>query len=456
MKTTFFKNILVCCSLFLIYSCTTEIEESPLTGNVENKSHMDASNNLELNALNTGVTKMRMIVPAYFYTDQALWEQMNVQASRYPNMIYAIINSVNGPGYYFDSTYLSRISSFRQAGGKILVYVNTYDYPTFTPIPEAKVKADVDQWYAWYGPEIDGVFYDQMYPATGGQETFYRNLYKHVKYKDPAGIIVGNPGGHTSPSYLESNGRRLTDVICTFENVHTLIPNWPFQPWQQSFSYQRFYFLPHSAPSVSDMYHALNEAVARDYGWFYCTNDVMPNPWDKLPSYFTEMCAAVKAVASGRLPNIAVDGNPAEWNSILPLVTDTTSVQSLKIVNNASTLFLLIEGNDLNTYSNVYLNTDNDVTTGYHASGWAMPNGCDYMIENNMLYIHNGEGWSWSPVATLLASQFVKTNTAIEVGIPLSALSIARGTRISAGYIKNISEDRLPRLGSSMAFKAIR
>lgn len=448
MKTTFFTSILLYCSLFLIYSCTPEIEESPLASNT--------SNNLDLKALNTGVTKMKMMVPAYFYTNRALWEQMNTQASRNPNMIYAIVNSVNGPGYYFDSTYLSRMSSFRQAGGKILVYVNTYDYPTFTPIPETKVKADVDQWYAWYGSEIDGVFYDQMYPAIGGQETFYRNLYKYVKYKDPSDIVVGNPGGHSSPSYVETNGKRLTDVICTFENVHTLIPTWPFQQWQESFSYQRFYFLPHSAPTVSDMYHALNEAVARNYGWFYCTNDVMPNPWDTLPSYFTEMCAAVNAVSTGRLPTIVVDGSSADWNSILPIVTDTTSVQRLKIVNNASTFFLLIEGNDLNTYSNIYLNTDSDVTTGYNASGWTTPNGSDYMIENNTLYVHAGEGWSWTPVATLLTSQLIKTNTAIELGLPLSTLGIVRGTKISAGYIKNISGDRLPRLSSSMAIKAIR
>jgi hypothetical protein len=216
MKVTFITKI-ICLFyvLALLNSCTTEMEEPSIKEN-------DADIFITPKALVTSaaVTKMHIIVPAYFYTDAALWNQMNEHAALYPNMIYAIINRINGPGNAPDPVYLSRITAFRKAGGKILVYVNTYDYPAFKPVREFIVKSDVDKWFNWYGDEIDGVFHDQMYPASGGQERFYRNLYRYVKNKKTDAIVVGNPGGHTSPAYLTWNGHRLTDVICTFENAH--------------------------------------------------------------------------------------------------------------------------------------------------------------------------------------------------------------------------------------------
>ncbi len=397
---------------------------------------------------------MKVIVPAYFGTNTDYWSIMTAQAGLYPGKIYAVINVNSGPGTETDSVLLSRIVAFRNAGGKILAYVNTFDYPTQTFLPVSTVKQDVDDWYEWYASgsvsQIDGVFYDQMYPWNGGQETFYRSLYTYVKNKDAKDLVVGNPGGSTSETYVEYNGNRLTDVICTFETEYGQISTWPFQSWQANYSYDRFYFLPHTASTAAQMQDALNQAVSGNYGWFYCTDDSIEgdgNPWDTLPAYFAEMCSAVNAVGTSAYPAITVNGNADDWASISSLATGSTTIKTMKVTNDATMLYLLIEGSDLNVTSNFYLDTDNNISTGYNASGWGA-NGSDYMIENDILYRHNGSGWSWTQVAALSSSQFVRQNTVIEAGVPISLMNVTAGSLIRLGFIKNNSStDRLPAAG---------
>jgi len=41
---------------------------------------------------------------------------------------------------------------------------------------------------------------------------------------------------------------------------------------------------------LAGLAHAFHENV----GWFYTTDDVLPNPWDTLPSWFEEMVDAIE------------------------------------------------------------------------------------------------------------------------------------------------------------------
>ncbi len=163
-------------------------------------------------------TSMKIMVPAYFGDNSTYWSTMTTQASSHPGMIYAIINVNSGPGTAEDNTLLSLITTFRNAGGKILAYVNTWGSSTI--LPESTIKPDIDKWYSWYGSQVDGVFFDQMYPYNGGFETEYGDLYNYVKSKDANDMVVGNPGGNTSETYVQYNGNRITDAICTFEDTY--------------------------------------------------------------------------------------------------------------------------------------------------------------------------------------------------------------------------------------------
>jgi len=401
---------------------------------------------------------MKMIVPAYWVTTHGNWLTLTAEAGLYPNMIYAIINTASsGPGGSVDNILLQKIVDFRNAGGKVLVYVNTWDYPTFTKIPEATVKSDVDKWYSWYvyesASQIDGVFFDQVYPYDGGEEQFYRNLYVYVKGKDANDIVVCNAGGNTSENYVEWNGDRVSDVICTFENVPSLIDSWPFQPWQQDYSYDRFYLLFHTTSTASQMRDNFEEALDRDFGWFYSTSGVMPMPWDIVPPYMAEMCSLMNAHNGGsdnRAP-ITVDGNASDWSEVSALATGTTSVQSLKATSDGGSLYILVQGTDMDGgYPDFLFDTDNDTSTGYNMYSWAT-NGCDMLIENNYLYDHNGgrTSWSWTQLTALGA--YVRNSTVIELSIPLATMGLEDEDVICIGFTKSSSQtERLPMEGGTL------
>ncbi|MFO7448144.1 MAG: fibronectin type III domain-containing protein [Ignavibacteriaceae bacterium] len=414
----------------------------------------NSAGNLNKSATSVSVSpNMKMIIPAYWITSDPNWLAITSEAALYPGLIYAIVNTASsGPGGAVDPNLLTKMTDFHNAGGRILVYVNTWDYPTFTPVPEATVKSDVDKWYSWYGNSIiDGVFYDQMYPWDGGQEQFYRNLYLHVKSKSSSDIVVGNPGGWSTPTYVEWNGNRVTDVICTFEREYTVItgpPAWEYQPWQTNFTYDRFYFLPHSAPNASNMEAMIIEAMNHDYGWFYCTSGTMPNPWPTLPPYFQQMCNSLFGGTGGRAP-ITIDGNANDWSSIPALATGTTSVQTLKATSDAGSLYLLIQGTDINSATPQFLiNIDNNNSTGYVEPSWSA-NGCDRLIENNYLYKHNTSGWSWTQLTAI--STHVINSTTLEVKIPLTTIGITGGSTIRIGFMKgNSSTERVPMNGGTM------
>lgn len=143
---------------------------------------------------------------------------------------------------------------------------------------------------------------------------------------------------------------------------------------------------------------------------------------------------------------ITVDGSASDWSGIAALATGSSSVSSVKGTRAGSNLYLLAQGSGLTDSGAFYINADNNGSTGYQATGWPT-SGADYLLENNLLYAYTGTGnsWSWSLVATLGASQFVKNGSVVEASVPLSSIGAAAGQTIRVGYIRNGSAtERLP------------
>ncbi|MDN4619776.1 DUF4832 domain-containing protein [Paenibacillus sp. PsM32] len=152
-------------------------------------------------------------------------------------------------------------------------------------------------------------------------------------------------------------------------------------------------------------------------------------------------------IQQSQAATIGVDGNATDWSSINALTTNTGTAQSLKVTQNSTNLYALVQGAGLSTATgSFWLNTDNNTATGYQASGWGVT-GIEWMLENNTLYRYTGDGtsWSWNAISTLPASQFVRNSSTIETSIPLSTLQLAVGNTIKIGYIDNNSAtNRLP------------
>ncbi|NQX71364.1 hypothetical protein HQN90_35300 [Paenibacillus alba] len=150
---------------------------------------------------------------------------------------------------------------------------------------------------------------------------------------------------------------------------------------------------------------------------------------------------------------ITVDGNTADWSSVSTLASTATTAQTLKVTNDSTNLYILVQGSGLNVKSQFYINKDNNNATGFNVGSWTT-SGTDVLVENNSVYTYSGSSnsWAWTgPVLTLSASQLVNTSTVIEVAIPLQTLGVSAGQSIKLGYIQNDSTTaRLPGANASL------
>ena len=134
-------------------------------------------------------------------------------------------------------------------------------------------------------------------------------------------------------------------------------------------------------------------------------------------------------------PPVTIDGDASDWNNISAIAEPTLT--SLKVTNDSTRLYLCVEGVGLNVKSQFYFDTNNSSSTGFRVTGWSA-NGCEYLLENNLLHRYTGTGsnWSWSLVGSMT---FAKNNTVIEAAIPFSSMQLAAGRTIRLGFLLNNS-----------------
>lgn len=231
---------------------------------------------------------LRVLVPAYFYPlASSPWSRLNAAAAAHPQRVAAIGNPGSGPGSAFDSSYSAAFAGFRASGGLLLGYVHS----SYGARPAAAVKADMTQWRAWY--PLDGFFIDEMDNLAGAHEAYYRDLFLHARSLVPRGIVVGNPGVSTPQSYLFWNNQRVVSALCIQESSSSFLA-WQSDSWVKALPRRNFYALPY-AVGASTWPSVVDHAYAENCGWIYTTDDVLPNPWDTLPSYFEALVSYVDA-----------------------------------------------------------------------------------------------------------------------------------------------------------------
>jgi hypothetical protein len=234
-----------------------------------------------------GAAKLEVVVPAYFYPSAGgKWNDLNAAAGKIP--ILAIMNPFNGPGNSLDPNYVAAVNALRAAGGRVIGYVHT----SYTDRPLQQVLNDINRYDAWYN--VDGIFVDEM-TNTGPAErlNYYRDIYNHIKSIDPNWEVMGNPGTTTLEQYLTWP---TADRLMVFENVGATYPGYTPSSWNFDYDRSQFVHLVHTESSAANMLTHLNRAVQRNAGGIYITDDVLPNPWDRLPNYWTSLVEAVAVI----------------------------------------------------------------------------------------------------------------------------------------------------------------
>jgi hypothetical protein len=237
-------------------------------------------------ALTTGLkaAPVGILVPAYFYAG-SLWDDMNRAATRVP--LVAIMNPNSGPDTAQNPDYVTAVNSLRAAGGRVIGYV----YTSYAARDTNAVKTDIDRYFNFYS--VDGIFLDEM---TNDSDTNHLNYYaavrQYVQTKGTNLLVAGNPGINTQETYLT---RSAADVLVTAE-VGTGYAALTVDGWVTNHLARQFCHLPYNVPDAATMTNYVSLAAGRNAGWIYVTDDVLPNPWDTLPAYWTNEVNFVRSL----------------------------------------------------------------------------------------------------------------------------------------------------------------
>ncbi len=221
------------------------------------------------------------LVPAYFYPAGAgleAWRQLAESART--RTIEVILNPASGPGEKRDPTYVQVATDVRKAGGKLLGYIRT-DY---AKREIGAVDRDFRKYLGFY--DVDGIFLDEM-AATQESLPYYRKIHATIKQARPGFRIVGNPG----QPWVDEAHMKSVDCLVMFEgsaaeyaDYHPERPS----PWIKNYPATRFATIVHTVGSPQAMRAAIRKATETRSGWVFITTREMPNPYDALPSYWSE------------------------------------------------------------------------------------------------------------------------------------------------------------------------
>lgn len=244
---------------------------------------------------------MGLIVPAYQYpTAGRMWADLTAAAAKVPVM--AIVNPNSGPGSLDDrADYLPAVDRLRAAGGSAIGYVHTRNLDNSLR-PVAAVELEMKT-YRDYGYNLNGIFIDEMSP---GNLTYYQALYTYAKGLQSGWTVVGNPGTIPEQTYATAP---VADTLVLFENDLTDpqgegYDHYTAPAWQTTLADNHFANIVHDAPTVADMQQVVAKASAQHTGWVYVTDATAHNnadPYDRLPTYWNQLIAALPAAASSPL-----------------------------------------------------------------------------------------------------------------------------------------------------------
>jgi len=239
--------------------------------------------------------------PAYIYPNWWIgipynWTPFVTTANANPNtLIFLVLNVNSGPDTSVNTDYsdhgIPYLKSATNKNIKLLGYVSTF-YGATSIIT---VKDHIQKWYDFYGEaNIDGIMLDEMEDDTG-DEAYYTEVTAYVKSISPRAIVVGNPGKNVAESYINT-----VDKLIVWENNGSL-------PSESTIQTNTFYPTYHRNKFLINAYN-ISQSSALDTTYLNTikkyvmavgyTDDVTPNPYDTVPSYFDDIVALIVVLGS--------------------------------------------------------------------------------------------------------------------------------------------------------------
>ena len=259
-----------------------------------------------------GLNCQSLIVPAYFdpiigNPSTNYWDKL----VGIKNAI-SIMNPNNGPETTINTDYNTSITKVRVSGGKVIGYV----YTNYGKRNIVDVKADVDKYFMQY--KLNGIFFDEVSDSIADIK-FYQNITAYVRKYNSNNLVVLNPGTHPDEAYI-----KLADITVTFEDdFNVYVNSFTKASYVDNYAASKFAHIVYNAQGSSSMSTAISLSATRNAGNIYITNDVLPNPYDTLPSYFQSelSCSVSSSPQPSKIPSKQPVNKPTTSPSKTPLKT---------------------------------------------------------------------------------------------------------------------------------------
>lgn len=251
----------------------------------------------------------QLLIPLYQYPLSAPatlsdWWQKVYDSATAETPITVVINPASGPldpaaGGADYVNYVYALSRLRENPYvRILGYVPT-GFGATTPLViltnlglyEAGYKHDVSG-----ASLIDGIFLDEMSNIAADVPSYVSVAAGIRASTELAGkLIVGNPGTTLPVEFLDSN---TADIFVIREGILSDLTSAVLPSYMTAPAYSQFAFaaMIHSTdgPNLST---ALREIKLRGFDFGFVTDDLMPNPYDVAPGYWTDEVLSLHAPA---------------------------------------------------------------------------------------------------------------------------------------------------------------
>ncbi len=211
-----------------------------------------------------GTNLPQSAVPAYF-SDQPSWDRLAL-ADRAPSFVVA--NPASGPGSA-KAPWIASVFQTAMTGGLTLI---GYSSTRYGDRPIQEVLDEISHYRTWYG--INRIFLDET-PYLCDRLSYYQTISETVHRN--GGTVVLNPGMNP-----ESCWAGVAEVIVNFEGSAATYETWTPAPWTLNSTNTSFWHIIYAA-GLFDGTALLEMAAQRKATWAYLTDDVLPNPFDRLP-----------------------------------------------------------------------------------------------------------------------------------------------------------------------------
>lgn len=249
-------------------------------------------------------TGVHWLVPLYpnpcCVDGPAMWSAIQSLAQSHPQQLAVIVNPASGPGAspidpnFVNASGTGPAVALLGTSAIVIGYIST----SYGNRDIDAVRTEISRYYSsayWRGLplRLDGIFFDEMSPDLGNVG-YYQALGNHVRQIDASALLIGNPGQPfvSNPSgqsvFSAADFGSVFDVLVVSEGNETSVStHYTAPPWLGAAGAAQLGFIAHSSASPVRHRIAMSRMLARDGRWLYVTDDVLPNPFDRLPGYWS-------------------------------------------------------------------------------------------------------------------------------------------------------------------------